>query len=289
MCGFREPEEITRRLEDFLAQAPFSLQKGLEPLVKALEGRDVESALKRFLAALFDLPPHTREELTGYIKNAGEASAAYTPERPRFSNEWEKIRLFTALYPNDPAVIAPLYLNLIDVEPGEAVYLPAGVLHAYVQGFGVELMANSDNVLRGGLTSKHVDPTELLATLNFAPFKPEILKAEPRSPSFFSYASPCEEFSLSVMRGRGGGEVFPVEGPAIVIVTDGTLHITGDEAPAGSPAADLSAADTSAQCTLERGESAFIPARRNGERLRFSGVYTLYAATAGARHRAHTG
>ena len=64
-------------------------------------------------------------------------------------------------------VIISLLMNRVTLDPGEAVYLPAGQLHAYLSGLGVEVMANSDNVLRGGLTGKHVDVTELTNVLDF--------------------------------------------------------------------------------------------------------------------------
>ena len=78
-------------------------------------------------------------------------------------------------YPGDAGVLAALLLNLVVLAPGEALYLPAGNLHAYLSGAGVELMANSDNVLRGGLTSKHVDVAELLRVLDFTPHTPPVL------------------------------------------------------------------------------------------------------------------
>ncbi|BDH56299.1 hypothetical protein MTP03_12380 [Tsukamurella sp. PLM1] len=72
-------------------------------------------------------------------------------------------------YPDDAGVLAALLLNRVVLEPGQALYLAAGNLHAYVSGAAVEVMANSDNVLRGGLTPKHVDVPELLRVLDFTP------------------------------------------------------------------------------------------------------------------------
>jgi mannose-6-phosphate isomerase len=169
---------------------------------------------------------------------------------------------FAELYPGDPAVIAPLYLNLLALKPGEAIYLDAGVLHAYIEGFGVELMANSDNVLRGGLTSKHIDVPELMDILDFSPRHPRILKPEEPVPAYYTYTSSCGEFALSVMRGRGGEIPFPESGPSIAVVTRGEVRIT-------APGAGL---------TLSPGESAFIPARQTGEPLVFSGSFTAYIA-----------
>ena len=70
-------------------------------------------------------------------------------------------------YPGDVGVLSPLFLNVMDLSPGEAIYVPAGELHAYLSGVGMEIMASSDNVLRGGLTPKHIDIPELLKFVNF--------------------------------------------------------------------------------------------------------------------------
>jgi mannose-6-phosphate isomerase len=287
MCGFREPGDIAALMEKFFGAAPRALRQGLRGLDAALAEPAADRALKAFLKALFGLSPETRQELTAYIlktDNPGGGGRVSGP--PDTANSWENMRRFAELYPGDPGIIAPVYLNLLKLAPGEAIYLDAGVLHAYIEGFGVELMANSDNVLRGGLTPKHVDVEELMGALDFHPLKPEILtprlsNSAPQSPTpggagFFRYATPCREFSLAVMNGRGGEQAFP-GGPAIIIVTRGSVRISA-RASSGE----------SEELVLCRGESAFIPAgdpnglagpeRQTGSGLSFEGDYTLYAA-----------
>jgi mannose-6-phosphate isomerase len=102
-------------------------------------------------------------------------------------------------YPLDIGLLSPLFLNLIQLNPGQALFLPAGELHAYLDGTGIELMANSDNVLRGGLTTKHVDVAELLKVLNFKPRKIEILDEKKIDKTEKIYASFAEEFILSTI------------------------------------------------------------------------------------------
>jgi len=102
-------------------------------------------------------------------------------------------------YPSDIGVLSPIILNLICLEPGQAMFLQAGTLHAYLDGVGIELMANSDNVLRGGLTPKHVDVKELLNILNFKECDINILKMEKINPCEYQYESHAEEFALSVI------------------------------------------------------------------------------------------
>jgi mannose-6-phosphate isomerase len=102
-------------------------------------------------------------------------------------------------YPSDIGVLSPIILNLICLKPGQAMFLPAGTLHAYLEGVGIELMANSDNVLRGGLTPKHVDVKELLNVLNFEECDINILKMKEINPCEHQYESHADEFALSVI------------------------------------------------------------------------------------------
>ena len=107
-------------------------------------------------------------------------------------------------YPGDAGVLAALLLNRVTLAPGEALYLPAGNLHAYLSGAGVELMANSDNVLRGGLTPKHVDVPELLRVLDFAAEPPPVLHGAADG-GWVRYDTPAEEFLLRRFDGDGRG------------------------------------------------------------------------------------
>ena len=258
MCGFREPSEIHRLLEIFLNPAPAVLREGFASILRTLEGGS--ASLRNFLSALFAMPDDVRKSLTKYILEAGDSACG---------DFHSLIQSFARLYPGDPSVIAPLYLNVFRLEPGEAVFLDAGILHAYVQGFGVELMANSDNVLRGGLTPKYIDVPELLSVLDFTPFNPRVIKPESGF-SEFTYcdsagAALCKEFSLTAIHGTGGTAVSAPSGPAICIVTEGEVAVS---------AAETGKSET---VILQQGESAFIAAESG--RLLFSGDFTLYAAS----------
>lgn len=102
-------------------------------------------------------------------------------------------------YPSDIGVLSPMVLNLICLEPGQAMFLPAGTLHAYLDGVGIELMANSDNVIRGGLTAKHIDVEELLNILDFEERDINILEMKKVNPCEHQYESQVDEFALSVV------------------------------------------------------------------------------------------
>jgi mannose-6-phosphate isomerase len=268
MCGFREPGEIRRGLARFLNGASPSLRQGMSPLLQALAGETaggtagaVSRVLRNFFSALFTLSARTRQELTGYIQTLGAGAAAKTgAETGKAVNKY--MAVFAEHHPGDPAIIAPLYLNLLELRPGEAVYLKAGVLHAYIEGFAVELMANSDNVLRGGLTPKHIDLAELMGIMDFSPHRPEIQSPGESAPLWYSYAAPCGEFSLSVMNSRDEERPFPGAGPAILAISRGRARFfTGEKTVNLSP-----------------GESVFIPARNPGEQLSYSGAFTAYVA-----------
>ncbi|MDR3147036.1 MAG: mannose-6-phosphate isomerase, class I [Treponema sp.] len=261
LCGFRPPSDIITFLSAYLAQAPASLRNGLAPLWDSLINTQSRFPLRDFLASLLSLPRNVREELSAY--------ASTQIQSPLGIDEtiWPLIRRLAELYPADPGLLAPLYLNLIHLKSGQAIYLPEGILHAYVDGFGVELMANSDNVLRCGLSSKHIDVDELMKVLYFHPFLPDLLEEPPptESAGVFSYPSPCGEFSLTVIRDHQGP--CPIPGPAIIVVTAGQLRVS-------------SGPDCPGSWELGGGASAFIPPESP---LVFGGDYTLYAASIPAR------
>ena len=122
-----------------------------------------------------------------------------------FKGQYKEAELISTFYDQhgiNVGVQAPLFLNLVELAPGEALYQPAGVLHAYVQGMGVELMANSDNVLRGGLTKKHVDVPELLKVLTFEPRPADILRGKKAKGQFLRYPVPIDEFELQKLRAK---------------------------------------------------------------------------------------
>jgi mannose-6-phosphate isomerase len=99
-------------------------------------------------------------------------------------------------YPGDPSVVVTLMLNRVMLTAGEAVFLGPGNLHAYLRGFGVEIMGNSDNVVRGGLTVKHVDVEELLDVLDFEPLSDPVVRPTEVEPGRWRYDTPHTPFVL---------------------------------------------------------------------------------------------
>lgn len=183
--GFRKISEIIE-MSDMLEVGE------LKHEIDLLRNNPTNSGLKAFFESLMTMEDTRRKSL---IKNAVEASSSLLGENVVF--QW--ICKLHDEYPMDVAFLAPLYLNLIELKPREAMFLEAGDLHAYLDGVGIELMANSDNVLRGGLTPKHVDVPELLRIVNFNEKTLNILKpVELKHPEKF-YLTEADEFELSII------------------------------------------------------------------------------------------
>ena len=278
LCGFREAKEISAFITILHAKSDGPLKSDLERLLSALEqtGRDAHAAgenpLKAFLGVLFSLSAETFRALGLLLKNR---QPLLEKDFPQYKDEWDLCSYFFSLYPGDSGVLAPLYLNIIELAPGEAIYLPAGVLHAYLHGMGIELMADSDNVLRGGLTPKHVDVDELLRILDFSAYKPDVLTLPDPVPALFTYPAPAGDFALSLMH---GSDAAPCQGKEASILKEAPILKEASIVMVSKGSATLTGKN-GARMTLNAGESVFIPA---GEKagVVFSGTFTAYAATA---------
>jgi mannose-6-phosphate isomerase len=146
-------------------------------------------------------------------------------------------------YPDDPGVLVTLLLNHLVLAPGESMFVDAGIVHAYTSGFGVEIMASSDNVIRAGLTSKHVDIPELLEVATFAPIPPPRWPARAEG-AVLRLAPPVDEFELCVIELDDGPVRFKHSAPRMALCLGGTARLS---CAAGS-------------LILERGEAAFAGA-----------------------------
>ena len=147
MMGFRDCHEILHLIDSLGCS---SLRNELE----AFRQNPNEKGLRVFFKTLLEMPHHRKAVISR------EAAALAMKKRSK-SKELEWIVTLNRYYPDDAGVLSPMLLNLVELKPGEALSMEAGQLHAYLGGLGIELMANSDNVLRGGLTSKHIDTVEL--------------------------------------------------------------------------------------------------------------------------------
>ncbi|WP_296603133.1 mannose-6-phosphate isomerase, class I [Nocardioides sp.] len=159
----------------------------------------------------------------------------------------EAIRVFAQTvsladrYPEDPGVLVTLLLNHVVLAPGEAMFLGAGVVHAYTSGFGIEIMASSDNVVRAGLTPKHVDVHELLHIASFTPIPPPLWVPTALDEGGQCFDPPVDEFALVV--GTAPLTSAAPDGPRIVLALEGSVTVR-----AGG-----------AEETLDRGAAVFVP------------------------------
>ena len=248
--GFRQVREIQRLLGKI--QVP--------PLVETLsflEGPSSRQGLKGFFFHLMTMEKDKQGKIV-------KAAAAYAEKWREQEPVWTWIARLNEEYPGDMGVLSPAFLNLVRLEPQQAMYLGAGELHAYLQGVGIELMANSDNVLRGGLTGKHIDIQELLNILNFSEAQPNILQPVSVASGETVYPTGTAEFVLSVVRVRGGAPFIGARNRSveIMICTKGEATVTdvGDGRTTGLP----------------RGTSIVVPAAV--DQYRIEGEATIYKA-----------
>ncbi|MFE8599240.1 mannose-6-phosphate isomerase, class I [Archangium violaceum] len=254
LCGFRSADE-TLALFDSLGVA------ALEPLLAPLRASPDAKGVARMFEALMTLPRESRGPLVDAVVSACSAREG---KGGHFAAELHWAPRLGELYPGDPGVIGALMLNLVRLRPGEAIYLSAGNLHAYLRGVGVEIMANSDNVLRGGCTPKHVDVPELLRVLDFRCGPIGLVPAATTDGVESVYPTPTDEFRLSRFQLRPGVSARPERrGPEILLCTEGSARLS-------------SGGETLA---LPRGASVFVSAAEGAYTLEGEGV--VYRATSG--------
>ena len=250
LIGFRKIEEMIVLLERLQIQ---SLTREIDILRAQPNG----GTLKDFFRAVMTLDKQSQQQVLSEALTSAEARADEDPV-----SSW-MIKLHQE-YPDDIGVLSTALLNLIRLGPGEALYQPAGELHAYLEGVGMELMANSDNVLRGGLTPKHVDVPEFLNTLNFSEGKVDILRPKRLSSGESVYHTPTEEYVLSVIT-IGEASSFKSEtkrSVEIMICTEGEAEVE-----------DLG---DNSSTRLANGVSIIVPAAV--EQYRITGNATLFKA-----------
>jgi mannose-6-phosphate isomerase len=255
LCGFRPPSEAA----DYLASLDI---RPLQKVIEKLAAADLRGAVE----ALYAWSDREREDLVPWVadaeRHAGGGVAATLALR----------------YPYDIGVVVALLLNHVTLQPGEAIWMPAGNLHAYLRGAGVEIMAASDNVLRGGLTPKRVDVPELLRILTFEPLHDPIRRAVREADGVDTWPVPVDDFALrrvlvdqTVLIGpltpaRGGRAATPA---GCISIGGGrtTLCVSGN----------VTVADSEGSVELNPGEAAFGNA--DAGRLELTGAGVVFVAS----------
>ena len=213
LCGFRPVPGTLRLLE--LLGVP-----GLEPVADLLRGPDGLRAAFTHLLALAEPAP-----LVAEVVAAAEAAG----RQPEFGEALHAVRQAAADFPGDAGVLVTLLLNAVRLRPGEALFLGAGNVHAYRRGLGVEVMATSDNVLRAGLTPKHVDVDELLTITDFTPLDDP--RVGSREGAGVRFPVPVDDFAVTRIdldehTAPAAARTVPTfGGPAVLVCTSGSLEV----------------------------------------------------------------
>jgi mannose-6-phosphate isomerase len=223
LCGFRSPQVSADVLASFGIAA-------LDPVVASLRDGDLRGAVETLLTWPADDRGPLIEAVVAAARRedaATAAEAALAVAATSMAEDFALVQDLATYYPGDPGVLVALLLNHVRLAPGEAIWMPAGNLHAYLRGAGVELMAASDNVLRGGLTPKRVDVGELLNVLVFEVLDDPILPSTPVANGIVTWEVPVPDFTL--YRLDLDGTLPPLEvpahGPRIVLCTDGEVFV----------------------------------------------------------------
>ena len=250
LCGFRDVEQTISELESLAA----ANAQACAPT----------SALAEFTA---QLAQHGEGSIRWALDWAltGDNASALVAEISQ-AGKLVKDSLLIELaedYPGDPGIVVALLLNRVTLTKGQALYLPAGNMHAYIRGLGIELMAASDNVLRGGLTSKHVDVPELLSVVSDKVVPVPILEPRNVAPGIDLFVPDVPDFVLAhvdVSSETGESDTLSLTRHAIVTCTSGNVTLRGAES----------------SLELSQGENAFISAEEQA--ISFSGAGELFIA-----------
>jgi mannose-6-phosphate isomerase len=267
LYGFRDPEETYALFEQLGVPAAVDLVAEL-----ADESARPQDRLCRVFGRLLRLSDSERSVVR---EVAAAAAAICSGETGRLGDRGpsDALRDFAAtavelsrFYPSDAGVLAASLMNRVSLQRYDTIFLPPGNLHAYLRGCGVEIMANSDNVMRGGLTPKFVNVDELLKVLDFTPGFPGLIDAVLQAPGVWHYPTPTPEFSF--WRLDVGTD--PIELPGlstgrIVLVTDGSVTLA-------------SGTSRGEELILHRGESALVTA---AEQVRLSGAAVVFVGAPG--------
>ncbi len=247
LCGFREPVQTVELLANLGVPQ-------LDHYLNLLSGQPDRDGVRALFSSILTIPSSMLEPLLGAVLNG---CVRLVREGSVFSAEYRTALELGERYPGDPGVLASLLLNRVTLQPGQALYLAAGNLHAYLAGVGVEVMANSDNVLRGGLTPKHVDVPELMRVLDFSAGAVEVLQGDEIRPGEVVYRTPAPEFRLSRLTLSSEPLDLDHDGPQVVLVVEGSATVTDGDGRT---------------VEVARGHSVWVAAADVGVRITGSGL-----------------
>ena len=256
LAGLRPAAEAGRALDGLGVPA-------LAPIAAELAADPRPETVAHALATLLSWPVADRAELVAQVV----AAATWAAVKPgEFARAYDAVRRISADHPGDIGLVCSLLLNHLVLEPGQALFMGAGGVHAYIHGTGIELLANSDNVIRAGLTPKHIDIPELLRVLDPAVTVP-VLAARQESPGVEVYDTPVPEFRLRRLTVDGEPVAVPGDGePRIILCVGGEAEVRQGD-------------DDDEVLALASGASCFLAAEDSP--VRVTGRATLFLASPG--------
>ena len=225
MAGFRDP---TASAETFSTLAQLVEPPELAVVLSNMATQLAEGKIKEVFGQLVDTD-------SKFWQPDGWTRTIFTAVEQANLNDDALANAVAAskIHPNDPGALVTLLMNLIHLSPGESMFIPDGTIHAYVSGLGVEVMATSDNVIRGGLTIKHIDVEELDRVVRYQPDPPPLMtpRIEHTEAMRITYFDPpVEEFALTRYDLRANQRLSVVpDRPRIAICTDGTGQLVSPE------------------------------------------------------------
>ena len=252
LCGFRTPRRAATILEGLGTDLTDRLHR---LLVTSPTAHGMRAAFRMLVSASMRPDPAAVDEVVAACRARFEAGRSPSPRIDR------TVMTLAEHHPGDAGVVAALLLNPVTLQPGEAMFVPAGILHSYLHGVGVEIMAASDNVLRAGLTPKKVDADEMLQCVSVAAAPPLRVAPERQTPHSVAYYAPVDDFELSLTTlddppGRfQPRHLVPGTGPRILLGLDGELLLQTD----------------TGRMSLPAGRAVFVPASAGSVRAGGSG------------------
>ncbi|TCO65681.1 mannose-6-phosphate isomerase, class I [Actinocrispum wychmicini] len=260
LAGFRDPHRTVRLLREL--ETP-----GMAVYTDLLAGQPDADGLRALFTTWITLPQPALDTL---LPELLDACVLHVKDHGEFDLECRTVLELGEAHDGDAGVLAVLLLNRVVLAPGEAIYLPAGNLHTYLHGTAVEILANSDNILRGGLTPKHVDVPELLRVLDFTSADMPVQRGTAVAPRMWRYPTDAPEFELSRLEwapDETDEVLLSSTGPQIMICTAGAATCESE----------------GRKVELGRGESVWSAAHDPAVRVTpVPGVRTqLFRATAG--------
>ena len=244
---------------------PFHALAGIRPVettIEQLEGMVGESDYPAVRGWAEKLSSWAPEEVVGWLLSDSADVEALLAELAQLADKDDTLSRLQRHYPGDPGIAVGLMMHRLTLLPGEAAFLDAGQLHAYLDGFAIELMAPSDNVLRGGLTPKHVDVEALMSIAQFDPVDPPRLEPSVSPAGGVVYQPEGQGLSLSLLEGTEVSASKALSGPVVVVATEGEWSVD----------------DGSDSLSLNKGEACVVSSA--GSSLRLTGTGQIWWAFA---------